>query len=425
MVADGLHVGLAAWIGAQRAGDTFTTWPALPFGTRLLDVEAVQSMSDLTRAAELARMMNFTPRRGAYAEPFAGTPLWDVHRTVLSRMDFAVRPWSAEEDTQWSAARSVLYETGPGGRPQPSAAWQLYDELRIAYTALQEAGAPEVELTAAFADWVAIGSKQRIEVALATILRLAQRSSLPQAVQEQLALAPERLLATADGSYAPTSFAPLSALRLSSWLAAQTTLDELEQAIGKAAPRDRWTAWRAVRTGSVRFRYAALEVNRPWFTSTLYRADDWRLPAGATVSGGDGTTGDLPAVVSVVYLARVDDVLTDPKPPQPRPLPLPIGGLGRLPMPRAGVVNRPVAATPSARPPIPLAPATRAVGFTGRPLRLTDVNLRLAVARHWLARRDNVPGPSVPTTNDEIYVVGFGCTALPAAPRPSAAYQWT
>lgn len=447
MMPDGLHVGLAAWIDAQRAAGGFTTWPALPFGTRLLNVEAVRTMGDLSWAAEFARMVNFTPYKGRYAEPFAGSrPLWETHRDLLSRMVFAIRTWSAEEDREWAAARSALYETGPGGFPVMTPAFQLYDELRIAYRELAEAGADPAHLAAAYAAWATAGRRAEIDAALATIGRLARRSSLPQAEAERLALTPELLPATADGSYAATSFAPMSAVRDTSWLHAEASLDELAEALGEAEPKAKWTAWRAARTGSVQFRYAVLDIHRPWFTRTLYEADDWRLAGDAAASAGDGLTGELPAYVRSVYLVRVDDLKTDAKPPAPAQAPPIRYPIPRPPFrrpvvvsaaPRPGVMVAARAPAPAAVPVVSpaLAVATRAPVLSARSVpfgrlqqvTMTDVTARLSIAHTLLARRTagTVPVEPDPPTPAEAFVVGFGCAPLPASPTPNPVYQWT
>jgi hypothetical protein len=444
MMPDGLHVGLAAWIDAQHSANGFTTWPALPIGTQLVNVEAVQTMSDLSRAAEFARMVNFTPRKGQYAEPFAGDPLlWETHRDLLGRMIFAVRTWSAQEDRDLAAARAILYQEGPHGFPVMTAAYQLYDELRIAYRELTEAGADAADVTAALAAWDTAGRRLEIEAALATITRLGRRSSLPQAETERLSLTPELLPATADGAYAATSFAPMSAVRDASWLNAEATLDELEQALGDAEPRAKWTAWRAARTGSVQFRYAVLEIHRPWFTRALYEADDWRLPDDGSASRGDGITGELPAYVRSVYLVQVSELKTDAKPtPPPPPIRYPVL---RPPFqrpfpgsatPRPGVMVAPAAAPPAPAPVVTpsLALTTRAPVLVARnvpfgrlqQVTIVDVTARLSIAQDLIAQRTatGVPVEQNVTTPVEAIVVGFGCVPLPASPTPNPVYQW-
>lgn len=462
MLPDGLHIGLAAWIAARRDSDDFPAWPALPFEARLVDLEALQTVQDLARAAEFARMVNFTPRKSTYAEPFATSrPLWRLHHEVLGRMVFAVRAWTAMEDEQWRAARARLWEEGTAGTPRMTAAFRLYEELRLAYQVLVDAGAGPSELAVAHAAWTAIGQKLEVEAALATINRLARRSSLPQAEAERLSLEPDRLPATVDGSYAATTFSPLSAVRDETWLQAEATLDELAAAVGDTEPREKWTAWRSARTGSVRFRYAVLDVHRAWFTGSLYQADDWRFDDESVASRGDGADGQIPAYVRSVYLVSLEDVRTGPRPLPPPPpprfprfpvvrdgvRPRPPTGIrpaveGRLSLsavPRPGVLvsaGRPVAAAEQPAPVVPavLAEATRAPGVEWRPapfgrLRVQtvdDFSHRVRIASTLVATHE----PPEPSTGPApgrapVFVVGFGCVPVPASPQPNPAYQWT
>jgi hypothetical protein len=446
-VQEGLHIGVAAWVNAQRGSDAFATWPAMPLPTELTVLETVQTMADLARAAEFARMVNFTPRKGLYAEPFTGkSPLWETHRRLLGRMLFAIRPWTAEEDAQFSAARAKLYVEGANGFPTMTPAFKLYDELRIAYDALVAAGAGSAELAAAHAAWTLSGHKVEIEAALATVNRLARRSSVVEAEAERLALEPDRLLSTVDGSYAATTFSPLSAVREDAWLRAEATFDELDQAVGDAEPRGKWTAWRAARTGSLRFAYTVLDLHRPWFTQTLYEADDWRFGDQSVAAKGDGVGGEIPAYVRSVYVARVEDVRNDPIPQSETGATPPWQTLGPelsvSYVAREGVAmmagrRAPLMEPATVSPVVRRGPvlATRAPGWAAREARfgrleritLADVTDRISLANDVLAGEpsaspdiaDGEPARSPP------YVVGFGCAALPVSPLPNPSYLWT
>jgi hypothetical protein len=438
---------VAAWVNAQRGSDAFATWPAMPLPTELTVLETVQTMADLARAAEFARMVNFTPRKGKYAEPFTGkSPLWETHRRLLGRMLFAIRPWTAEEDAQFSAARAKLYVEGANGFPTMTPAFKLYDELRIAYDSLVAAGAGSAELAAAHAAWTLSGHKVEIEAALATVNRLARRSSVVEAEAERLALEPDRLLSTVDGSYAATTFSPLSAVREDAWLRAEATFDELDQAVGDAEPRGKWTAWRAARTGSLRFAYTALDLHRPWFTQTLYEADDWRFSDQSVAANGDGVGGEIPAYVRSVYVARVEDIRTDSTAPseagatppwQPAGPPLSLSHVAREGVATFAVRRRQSMEPPTVTPVINRSPvlATRAPGWAAREARfgrleritLADVTDRISVANSVLAGEPSA-APEIATgepARSPRYVVGFGCAALPTSPLPNPSYLWT
>jgi hypothetical protein len=457
MVEEGLHIGLAAWIDAQREGGGFPVWPALPFATRLVHLEDVQTMHDLVQASEFSRMVNFVPRLGRYAESFVtSSVIWEIHRDLLERMIFAVRAWTLKEDADWKAARATLYDYAPpNGLPTMTQAFRLYDEYRIAYADLLAATADPAELAAAHASWIAVGHKLEIEAALATINRLAQRSSLPEAEAERLALEQSRLLATGDASYAPTAFSPLSAVSEDNWLSAETTIEELEHAIGDAEPRAKWAAWRVARSGSVQFHYAILDIRRPWFTRALYEADDWRLDDESTVSKGDGVGGELPAFVASVYCVKIDELRTGPKPlltgsgNANTPVASTIGqarllgmsrrsignGLSLSQVPREGVMatasthHFPVPTTAPVVTPM-LAQSTRVPSLQLREApfgRVERVGISDFLSRLLLA--DAVISGQVEPDNaaasSEIYVVGFGCTRMPTSPLPNPGYQWT
>ena len=441
---DGLHVGLAAWVGKQRVEDDFVVWPALPLPAELDGIEKVATMVDLARVAEFAQLVNFVPRNGTYATPFnAAQRLWVVHRDLLQRMAFAMRTWTAAENTEWNRAVSRLYETGGGESPRMTREYRRYEECRVAYTDLLASGATPEELTQAYAEW-AVNGKVEIEAALATVSRLAQRSTAPQAAEQQTLLDPAFLPSTSDGSYAATEFAPLSATRPKTWLAAKVTFNDLELAIGSRGPKEKWSAWRNTRSGTVGFRFVALDLRRSWFSQGIYEADDWRL-SGEPVSFGDGIHGQLPAYVSSVYLVIVDEVRVDPRPkinPESPPIFIPPHLPNKLklktmrlqdadhkfitrsartlftsPQPRRGVVLPSTSVLPE---PILPPPGRQNWLVPSLPVRVVLAErLALAEAIVTQAERTELPRPVVAS-----FVVGFGCTTLPKSPNPNPSYQW-
>jgi hypothetical protein len=446
---DGLHVGLAAWVGEQRVEDDFVVWPALPLPAELDGIEKVATMADLARSAEFAQLVNFVPRNGTYATPFdAAERLWVVHRELLQQMAFAVRTWTASENAEWNAAVGRLYETGGPEGPRMTREYRRYEECRVAYSDLQASGAKPEELTQAFAEWV-VNGKLEIELALATVNRLARRSTAPQAAEQQTLLDPAFLASTSDGTYAATEFAPLSATRPETWLATKVTFDNLERAIGSRGPREKWSAWRSTRSGTVGFRFVALDLRRSWFSHGIYEADDWRL-SGEPVSSGDGIHGQLPAYVSSVYLVIVDEVRVDPRPKidphsppifvpphlpsqrrfggqpaEPRLLAAPALTAARSfitsPHPRQGVVLAGTSVPPDSRA-ILTSPVYRPnlLVAANQPVRVVLAE-RLALAEMIATQGGSTvaPRPAVAA-----FVVGFGCTTLPASPNPNPSYQW-
>jgi hypothetical protein len=448
MMPDGLQVGIAAWMGGRRGTDDFVVWPAMPVPASLNGIEAVASMSDLARAAEFAYLVNFVPRKGHYAEPFGPDgSLWEIHRNLLQRMSFAARTWTDEEEAERNAASARLYEQGPDG-PRMTRAYQRYEECRAAYKDLQTSRADPDELAKAFAEWV-VNGKVEIEVAIDTLARLAQRSSLPLADEQKARLDPTLLAASADGSYAVTEFAPLTAVRSETWLSVEVTFNDLEQAIG-VGPREKWAAWRANRAGAegtVRFRFAALDLRRSWFSQTIYAADDWRID-GEPISIGDGINGRLPAVVSSVYMAIVDEIKSIPRPkPEPGrspPMVVPphkpdilfVEGRGssvidsrpRLRFPRPSAVS--TVLRTGVVPTRPIEPHLASNAVLLRPNRLGEVirpQRNVLLADRLTLAGSIASGSTVsltPAPADQAFVVGFGCTVLPSAPRPNPGYQW-
>ena len=97
-------------------------------------------------------------------------------------------------------------------------------------------------------------------------------------------------------------------------------MDDLDSAVGNSPTSGKWKAYLANRAGEVLFDYIVINCLRPWYTPTLYQADDWKLSTEDTlVSKGNGTEGLLPAYVDAVYLVSVKNVIIPPPPPPPPP----------------------------------------------------------------------------------------------------------
>lgn len=460
MMQDGLHIGLAAWINAQRNTGSFPVYPASPIATELVDLEAIRNVTDLTKAAEFARLVNFVPRQGQVADTFSSSAvLWEIHRDILGRMDFATQPWTRAEQAQYRAARDTLYTTDATGRLAPSDKLHLYEEMKSAYQDLENSGGSQAEIAQALANWMVLGYKQLVEDALETIVRLSSRSSRNQAEDEKALLEPNRLPVRGDGlPFASTYFAPISAIARKTWMEAKVSFGDLDSAVGNSPASGKWKAYLANRAGEVLFDYIVISCLRPWYTPTLYQADDWKLSTeGTLVSKGNGTEGLLPAYVDAVYLVSVKNVTTKPMPPrpmeprpmEPRPMPprptLPtsiVEALRAQPIsrpkslsstsPSKGVVTK-VMNTPSSSESARLqgsvlTSTVNAERFTAlssgavRTLTAVDLTQRYSVAQAFLAGevRSNLPTPEEPA----IYVAGFSCSKVPFAPNPNVNYRW-
>ncbi|SDD29241.1 hypothetical protein [Auraticoccus monumenti] len=449
----GLHVALAAWVHSQVAGEGFLACPELPVPLVLADFASPRSMTDLQRAWEFAQLTNGEVGLGAPARVAgAGGPLWSRHRRLLERMEFATRSWSELEDAELAAARAVLFTDGQGGFPVPSATFNRYQEYRALHTTMLEQGAGAAELTAVLAEWVVAGDKAAVESALATVLRLGLRSTRAVAERERLALHEDLLPTTADHSFAPTGFTPLSAVDPTTWLEGRATLDELDRALPPEAPRDTWDAWWANRVGEVRLRFVVLSLHRSWFTVEQYAARDWRLRDGEQASAGDGRAGSVPAYAARAYLVEVVELAVASRVVEPAPAPPP----GR---PRAPTKPGRVVLAPGGLAPVvlrPRSPVTRLAATTLRPAAVTKAvtvprrlptleiaepgrralvlghvqlldpvarQRRLWVTEALLAGPSGPPATPPPTTQGA-FLVGLGCTVVPLSPNPSPTYTW-
>jgi hypothetical protein len=470
MMQNGLHIGLAAWISEQRNTGSFAVYPTQPLVTELVDLDAIQNVQDLAKAAEFSRLVNFIPRQGQVADTLSDSArLWQVHRDLLGQMDFATEPWTKVEQAEYQAARETLYTMDNSGLPTPSKKYHLYEEMKNAYCNLSDSGGDADEITRAMSDWIVLGYKLEIEDAFEVIGRLWGRSSRNQADNERLSLNEYPpgvgLRFYGDMEFAPVYFAPVSAIARETWMETKVSFDDLDRAVCNRAHIGKWKAYRANRTGEVLFDYAILTCMRPWFTPAIYKSDDWKLSTDNTVvSKGNGAEGLLPAYVDAVYLVSVKNVITKPKPPRLKPKPkLTARLINTTTIGRAkhihqslrptslgdantnvGIVKKTVN-TPIAMRKVSssnrLLPSRQLSGvqattiatsqFTlmnlGQLRRVTTVNLKLryTVARAYLEGGAWTAHTSTEETmHTEIYVVGFGCEKISFAPNPNLNYRW-
>lgn len=473
MMQDGLHIGLAAWINEQRSSGSFPAYPAMPVVTSLVDLGAISNIHDLAKAAEFARLVNFIPRLGQFADLFnASEILWQVHRDILNRMDFAAEPWTSAERAEYQAARDILYTSDSLGQLVPSAKLLFYEERKRAYRDLCDSDGDPADIAQAMTDWMVLGYKQLIENALESIVRLSRRSSLYQAQEEAASLEPVRLLSYADINFAPTYFAPISAIARETWMEARVSFAELDRAVGNGQPSSKWKAYLANRSGEVLFDYAVINCIRPWYSPLLYQADDWKFHSNSiTVSTGNGIHGLLPAYVDAVYLVSVKNITIAQRPkPNPQPVkpgvqqpvptfPVVAGALGQIRFPPSDVLakslgntglNMGVVATgvnksmtahmvsassnslavenPGSQQKISIfSKQSVALNLENKKIKLApiDLNFRYTVLQAYLQK---IPLQIPPSTGEEIayeiYVAGFGCMKTPAAPNPNPHYQW-
>lgn len=374
-------------------------------------------------------------------------------------MELASTARSTEDQATYVAAQAKLF-IEHDGRMLPTPEYELYLEYRRLYHDLRDTEASATDLSLAMTDWSTLGHKATIESALAQILRIESKPTTSHRIMDERDALQVRLDSMADPVFAETFYAPASAASPEDWLEARVTFEDLERSIATTGPWQEWRNWRAGRSGSVTFRYATLDIFRPWFTSALYSGDDWRMGDASVVSTGDGITGQLPAFADSVMIARVDriDYGTTGKPPTPHtptsrttifrrtvtPTTTPARkGLSISQAPRRGVVALPVAGrtwlsntlsptTGFARPGLTTGTTLPAIQ---RPLRTISLQSRMQLATSLIDNRKlNIedrltrlikPQRSQQADADEtIYVVGFGCTKIPAAPSPNPNHSW-
>ncbi|MFJ8629572.1 hypothetical protein [Streptomyces sp. NPDC093568] len=442
-------MALTAWMDQRRAYDGFAVVPAAPVQFTPTAILPLSTTLDAGREAELVRMANLVPRKGRPAEPFGpAAPLWEQMAAVLDRMDFARRALTDSEAAELDAARQVLYVTDKDGI-HTSAQYNAYLEMSAVVQSLQDAGASVEVQQAALSDWLVLGYKNEVEQALVDLTRLASRSSVVEAASCRAQLHETALLSAGDISYAPTSFYPLSAANCATWTIAEATFAELADCAAKAFPGTPVMAPSAS-AAKCRFAYAMIETLRPWPFAQLLKRDDWRLPDGELVSGGDGINGSIPAYVQTIYAASVIGLASTP-PPRPRwrlgpftPAKPPVRGIPHrvLPPPWTTVQGGGNAGgvVPGRTAQLVL-PRTAALG--GITMRYRDPALvqrfQIPLDRsEWLARLaiarsvgEGAPAPDPEPAESSVAdlaagarVVGFGCVTVPVSPRPNDQYQW-
>ncbi len=472
----GLNIGIGSWIDAQQQGEGRPAFPAIAIPFVLRHLSDLTTPEDLVRAAELSLIAN-RMGDGGWAHGTGGVPeyLWQRHQDTIGDMVSALSTLSTTERDALARADAVLFK--PDGFTI-SDRYAMYNETRIIYQDLviQGAAAPEVQL--AYQNWVTLGHKVAVEEALAIKTSLSRGTSRLQTAADitRIEMALENL--GGDVPFAPTLFSPVSAVSTDHWTEAEVDFQALEDAIRPEVPRTEWARFRGHKSGKVRFKFIAVDLYRPWFSTAVYQADDWRMSGSDVVANGTGEAGRLPSYYARLYMAQVLDVKsasTRPKPstkppvlsaplssailrpsvvklrPQlsaPRPNPVRVavrptavmrGAPAAPPKPRGVTKRRPVSVVSAAVRPTPVIAAHRltalqtkphlSIGTAGRlsviqkltavsaVSKLNFVQTQLAAAAISAPRPEEIPDRTT-------YLVGFGRANLPACPNPNPNYQW-
>jgi hypothetical protein len=472
----GLNIGIGSWIDAQHENGGRPAFPvnAIPF--KLRHLSDLSTPEDLVRAAELSLLANRMDD-GNWMHGSSGVPeyLWERHRAILGDIVTAISSLTQAERDALVRADAVLFQ--PDGFTI-SDRFAMYNETRKIHEDMVIAGGSPGEVLSAYQNWVILGHKDVIEEALAVKMNLGRGSSRIMAADDisRIEVALDSL--GGDVPFAPTLFAPISASSTEHWIEAEVDFQALEDAIRPEVPRDAWRRFRGRKTGKVRFRFIAVDLIRPWFSTMLFVADDWHLADDQemVVADGQGREGRLPAFYSRLYMAQVLEVRNDTVRLQPppvrlgtvvfRPPTLSVGSVVARPSP-VRIANRPsvlaaagakrsMAATPptarrgvtqhqpgaGAKPailanpvvaPLPMSRldtvphfTTGTAGRIAKIQKLTAVSAisKLNFAQAQLTHVGVAAHAPASTQEPTTYLVGFGRTNLPACPNPNPNYQW-
>ena len=214
--------------------------------------------------------------------------------------------------------------------PKVQAAWQNGGQ-----TAAQAA------VTAAESDWEAKGFKTQVEEAQATVHTLGSQSPQLKWESWQALCNPDTDFPTdpTDGQFGPTVFAPCDVINQPAWPNFSIAGADIPNLVSQAPPQLKnifGTTSGSSTIDSLSFEFCKVALVRPWFSPDLFAARFWRFsdPTVQLSDGNDPSSGNLPAYITAVVLAR-NIVVTlrpaSPASPPPPPvhafIPLPARGL--------------------------------------------------------------------------------------------------
>ena len=459
--------------------DTFLSFPVLtPISFRPEDLDFSRAQADLAVGAACEDFSRAVSRclTGPIDNADGETTLWDRYDAWLTAMQLASSDLSAEDQTDYAAARALLVVVDADNRTTDSAIVAAYKHCRDAVLNAEQAyKAAEVTATAAGTaalaawqsdaepllraaiatantTWQTTGHRTDVEAAQATLARCEAR--MPQAMwtswRNDYDPSVDCVTNPSSGAtYAPSGFAP-SDLVAQDWTTLDLTAAEIASLSANAPAAlhalfgDTPASGSGASTmGAVSFEFRSAAVTRPWFDPTIFNRRFWKFADGEVLSDGATTpTGSWTAIVVAVVFVRniqitasgtaagtTSGVVQAPQPVHalPRPVLPPevwnrFGGQGPAP----GEIPRRI--LPGGRP-MPMLQAMPVAPPHPQPVRPP-----IAAPPHPSAPAPApapAPIPAPPSTpaatdpaDDRISILAFICQPLPKTPDPDPALTW-
>lgn len=455
----GLNIGIGSWIDSRQRSGTQPALPnsAIPFSLRHFgDVRTPRQAIQASELSLYANELNF----GTTWTTGIRNYLWDRHKQIIEDMTPAISTLTQQERVELNSANAILFATD-GFSMSPK--YVMYEEYKRIHEDLVAQNARPDETSLAYQNWTVFGHKAEVEGAVATKVRLSGKSSHVVGSEDiaRIDIALETL--GGDVPFVPTLFSPLSATSPTHWTEAEVDFQALEDSIHPKTSRTPWKRFRANKNGSVRFRFASVELHRPWFSTSVYEGDDWRLDASGTeatfVSSGDGKSGRLPSFYSRIYLAQILNIrrsnkkqnggqlpgINPVRPVVARPLNIQAARRGVVPtsVARPARLNstlspaRPTSnrITTRLKPRSPVRPTLRldqrlngtsqiTIGSHGRMESIQKLTVELATNKVSFAQAQLISPTLHATRPEATYLVGFGRSKLPPSPQPNPNHQW-
>jgi hypothetical protein len=480
-----------------ETSDTFLSFPALsPIGYSSDEMNFTNPATpqQMHAFADFSTWTNTLPQ-GTLFEPSQGNMLWDVYQGLLNSAQVAQGSLTAAQTEALQAAQAVLSTQDPNGVLVDTPALVAYKQYQQAYfvadqnynnqqitasasadptvqAAWQNGGqtTAQAAVAAAESDWEAKGFKTQVEEAQATVHTLGSQSPQLKWGSWQALCNPDTDFPTdpTGGQFGPTVFAPYDVIDQPAWPNFSIAGADIPNLVSQAPPQLKnifGTTSGNSTIDSLSFEFCKVALVRPWFSPDLFAARFWRFsdPTVQLSDGNDPSSGNLPAYITAVVLARnivVTQRSASPAPPPPvhafTPLPAAVFKAAPVPVTRpmpafllrsASVSHARVLAPPA---PAPRSTAVHAIspaspgGVMTLEPRLAEpvvatapvaakltmlspvLRMRLAAAT-FPSNSGPAPAPTTTTqtSSGEISVLAFVCTRLPKCPNPDPALTWS